>query len=105
MDNNQASTRDGLGHTAGEIRSAMLWIAGQLRHLGARIGALCTTVPAPGDRFEVPGHLCGILDCVHRDLIQDAILTLERAAHRDETQLRRDFDRMQLLLADPRRIA
>jgi hypothetical protein len=44
-----------------------------------------------------------VLDCVKRDLLADAIRTLEVAANRDEDQLRREYDRRQELLANPRR--
>lgn len=83
------------------IDSTVLWVVDQLRHTEARIAALCGMRPEPGDRFEHQAQLREALECVNRDLIADAIATLERAATGEQTQLRRDVDRRQPLLAAP----
>ena len=86
----------------GQPREAIHRIAEQLRQVEARIVALCATLPEPADRFDAQAQLREALECVSRDLIADAIQTLELAAEGGGAGLRRDFDRRQRLLAAPR---
>jgi hypothetical protein len=45
-----------------------------------------------------------VVDCVNRDLVGDAIRTLELAASYDEAELRREYEQQQRWLATPRRV-
>jgi len=45
-----------------------------------------------------------VVDCVNRDLVVDAIRTLELAASYDEAELRREYEQRQRWLATPRRV-
>jgi hypothetical protein len=85
-------------------QDAMRGVVGDLRRIGGRMAELCENLPEPDDEFEALAELCGVVDCVNRDLIADAIRTLELAANHDEAELRREYEQRQRWLAAPRRI-
>jgi hypothetical protein len=89
--------------SVGETQEAICEAATELRRVEGRIGWLCEILPEPGHEFEPLAELWEVLDCVKRDRLADAIRTLEVAANQDEDQLRREYDRRQEQLADPRR--
>jgi hypothetical protein len=95
-----AWTRD---PSVGETQEAIWEVATELRRVEGRIGELCEILPKPGHEFEPLAELWGVLDCVKRDLLADAIRTLEIATTQDEDQLRREYDWRHEQLANPRR--
>lgn len=90
--------------SVGEIQDAIRETAVELRRIEERLVELCESLPEPGHEFEPRAELGGVLDCVNRDLLADAIRTLELAATQGEDQLRREYDRRQQQLAAPRRV-
>jgi hypothetical protein len=89
--------------SVGETQHAIWEAATELRRVEERIGELCEILPEPGHEFEPLAELWDVLDCVKRDLLADAIRTLEIAATQNEDQLRREYDWRQQQLANPRR--
>ena len=94
------------GPAAGRTRTqdAIRGVVGNLRRIGERMDELCQSLPEPGHEFEPLAELGGVVDCVNRDLVADAIRTLELAASQGEAELRREYDRRQRQLAAPRRV-
>jgi len=64
----------------GEIQDAIREAAVELRRIQGRLGELCESVPEPGHELEPLAQLWGVLDCVNRNLLAEAIRTLELAA-------------------------
>jgi hypothetical protein len=64
----------------------------QLRQLGERLLALARRLPQPSRTFESVAELRAAMDCVHNDLIEDAIETLRCAACLSEDQLQARFE-------------
>jgi hypothetical protein len=86
-------------------QDAIRGVVGDLRRIEGRMVELCESLPEPGDEFEPLAELCGVVDCVNRDLIADAIRTLEFAASQDEAELRREYEQRQRCLAIQRRVS
>lgn len=88
-----------------EPRAAIRQLVAELRQIEGRIVELCATLPAPGEEFEILSELRSAMDCVNRDLLADAIETLELAASSSENRLRHAFDQRRQWLAATRRSA
>ena len=79
------------GRSVGEIQEAIREAAFELRRIQGRLGELCESLPEPGHEFEPLAQLWTVLDSVNRNLIAEAIRTLELAAPRSEDRCRQQL--------------
>jgi len=79
-----------------EAQDAIREISAGLREVEMQVARLCVTLPEPSGEFEPLSELRGMLECVCRDLLGDAIATLEAGAGRDVVGLLADYLKRQL---------
>ena len=70
-----------------------------LRAARSRLARLVSTLPDPEAEEPAETELREAIECVQADLLDDAVKTLERVAHRDAAALRREFFERQKLVA------
>ena len=91
--------------TCPRTAAALLDAVSDLESIQSRLLAAAATLPAPQEgAFVAAAELRGIIDCVVRDLIEDALETLLAASLKTEEQLRRDYRDRQRWLARPVRM-
>jgi hypothetical protein len=97
--------------TVSRVQAEVLEMAIELIRLDNQLHQLAHSLPVPPDLSDmnndwVPhdegAHLHGVIQCVRSDLLQDAIATLRAAAHKKDSELRKDFKRLLAKAAEKR---
>lgn len=75
--------------TLAEAQETLRGITDRLREVDAQLTGLSSFLPAPcAESFEPRAELRGLVDCVRKDLLEDAIRTLQTAGSCTEPAFR-----------------
>ena len=81
-----------------EVQRVLFRLRAKLRESDAELEQLCRSLPEPTEDFDARAELRGTLECVRKDLLEDAISTLRVAARRTEQEWRQAFEHRSRLL-------